>query len=213
MVELGPSYYDSEMHVLTICHPSTHPVIVPIGPVIPRRDSKECYNQYCRLMLIFFKPWWKVSDLWAGFENWPAAFAQYIYDNSNEDIQKTMDHMQILHECRDCQADHFRHHRSWHRNQNVSQEVQESWISEADGFADEQDILTHVEAVEACHSWTQDKFSKNVLPCLLHAHEGGIFFEEGENDIGDVHESEDASCIPTENQDLEDKWDESYADR
>ncbi|KAF8225506.1 hypothetical protein L208DRAFT_1305972 [Tricholoma matsutake] len=127
-----------------------------------------------------------------------------------------MNHMQILHKCRDCQADHFCQQRSQYRNLNVSQEVQESRVSEKDSlakFADEEDILNHIEAVDACHSQTQDNVSKNILPCLLHAQQGGIFSEEGDNDVSDVGQLEDISCILTENQDLEDVWDESYADR
>jgi hypothetical protein len=216
VINLESAHHDSETHALSIRHPSTRPVIVPIGPGIPRRDNEECYDRYCRLMLIFFKPWRNVSDLRESFENWTEAFAHFMSCDSSKPARTTMDHMQILHECKDCQADHFRQQKSRYRNLNISPEIQAVRISEKDGlaeFVDEQEILSHIEAVDACHSRSQDNVSKNVLPCLFHARQSGIFTDQCEGSIVDGELSEDADCMLTESCNLEDEWDESYADR
>jgi hypothetical protein len=134
VINLKSSHYDSETHILSIRHPSTWPIIVPIGPAIPHRDNKECYDWYCRLMLMFFKPWRHVSDLRENFGNWREAFEHFMSGDGSEPFRSTMDHMQILHECKDCQADYFRQQKSRYRNLNVSQEVQESQISERDAW-------------------------------------------------------------------------------
>lgn len=76
-----------------------------------------------------------------------------LSDDGNA-AQPMMDHMQILHKCKDCQVDHFHKQKSQHRNLNVSQEFQESQISEQDDipeFIDDHDVLDHIQAVDACH--------------------------------------------------------------
>ncbi|KAJ7717503.1 hypothetical protein B0H14DRAFT_2303934, partial [Mycena olivaceomarginata] len=50
-------------HILRVRAPDDTLVPVPIGPGIPRRDKAETYARYCRLMLIFFKPWRHANDL------------------------------------------------------------------------------------------------------------------------------------------------------
>ncbi|KAJ7234421.1 hypothetical protein C8J57DRAFT_952253, partial [Mycena rebaudengoi] len=81
-------------------------VPVPIGPEIPRWDKPDVRARYCRLMLIFFKPWRRASDLKGEHESWEAAFKDFA-DNCSPDITSKMENMQILHECRDSRDDHF----------------------------------------------------------------------------------------------------------
>ena len=127
-----------------------------------------------------------------------------------------MDHMQILHECKDCQADHFRQQRSRHRNLNISLEFQESRVSEQDrvaGFIDEHNVFHHIQAVDDCHPQSRENINKNVLPCLLHAERSGIFCDAKADNAGVASSVDEPNCTPTESATLETEWEQSYADR
>ncbi|KAK0231892.1 hypothetical protein EDD85DRAFT_775477, partial [Armillaria nabsnona] len=75
-------------------------VLVPLGPGIPRRDRKDVYPRYCRLMLILFKPWSSSHNLREEGQSWVDAFKQFS-ESAGPSILKVLDNMQILHECRD----------------------------------------------------------------------------------------------------------------
>ncbi|KAH7869053.1 uncharacterized protein C8R40DRAFT_1060569, partial [Lentinula edodes] len=79
-------------------------VPVPIGPAIPRRDRENDWPRYCRLMLMFFKPWRNAVDLRERHESWADAFAIFN-QNCPDNVKKMMNNMQILHECRDSRDD------------------------------------------------------------------------------------------------------------
>ncbi|KAH7931040.1 hypothetical protein BV22DRAFT_999226, partial [Leucogyrophana mollusca] len=93
-------------HHLRIRTPSRRLVPVPIGPGLPRRDRKDSMERYCRLMLVFFKPWRHPHDLRRRGETWSAAFEEF---NAvcPERFKFVMKNMQIMHECRDSRDDHF----------------------------------------------------------------------------------------------------------
>ncbi|KAJ7765891.1 hypothetical protein DFH07DRAFT_737424, partial [Mycena maculata] len=92
-------------HILRVRSPDDALVPVPIGPGIPRRDKPEVYARYCRLMLmIFFKPWRRATDLRTRGQSWEDAFTLFTLTCSPE-IKCKMDNMQILHECRDSRDD------------------------------------------------------------------------------------------------------------
>ncbi|KAJ6552633.1 hypothetical protein DFH09DRAFT_830256, partial [Mycena vulgaris] len=74
------------------------------GPGIPRRDRPAIYARYCRLMLIFFKPWRHAKDLWSPGQSWEEAFTAFAIDYPHS-VRFKMDNMQILHECRDSRDD------------------------------------------------------------------------------------------------------------
>jgi hypothetical protein len=93
-------------HVLHVCTPSNQLVPVPIGGSIPRRDDDSTRARYCRLMLIFFQPWVHAHDLQTEGQSWEDAFCSFLLTCSPDFIKK-MDNMQILHECRDSQDDHY----------------------------------------------------------------------------------------------------------
>ncbi|KAF8227936.1 hypothetical protein L208DRAFT_1039912, partial [Tricholoma matsutake] len=57
-------------------------------------------------MLMFFKSWHTAADLQRGFLSWIEAFKQFMLTDHGNAARPTMDHMQILHECKDCQVDH-----------------------------------------------------------------------------------------------------------
>ncbi|KAJ7777685.1 hypothetical protein DFH07DRAFT_731297, partial [Mycena maculata] len=79
-------------------------VPVPIGPAIPRRDKVDAYARYCRLMLIFFKPWRHANDLRTEGQSWEDAFNSFTLDCSVS-VKNKLDNMQILYECRDSRDD------------------------------------------------------------------------------------------------------------
>ncbi|KAF8225143.1 hypothetical protein L208DRAFT_1307634, partial [Tricholoma matsutake] len=83
-------------------------VVVPIGPGIPRRDRNECFESYCRLMLMLFKPWQTAMDLREGYCKWSNTFTAFMETlPHNHCIQNIINHMQILHECKDSHDEHF----------------------------------------------------------------------------------------------------------
>ncbi|KAF8181767.1 hypothetical protein BJ912DRAFT_797418, partial [Pholiota molesta] len=74
------------------------------GPSLPRRDKKEVYARYCRLMLILFKPWRHADDLRLLSQSWEDAFTVFLETCSTR-IKKLLDNMQLLHECKDSGQD------------------------------------------------------------------------------------------------------------
>ncbi|KAJ7611289.1 hypothetical protein FB45DRAFT_687441, partial [Roridomyces roridus] len=93
-------------HVLRVRSSRDSLVPVPMGPGIPRRDRAELYPRYCRLMLIFFKPWRHSKDLRQPDQSWEDTFNDFA-ETCSHTVQRRMDNMQILHECRDSRDDHF----------------------------------------------------------------------------------------------------------
>ncbi|KAJ7732242.1 hypothetical protein DFH07DRAFT_755338, partial [Mycena maculata] len=93
-------------HILRVRSVDNALVPVPIGPSIPRRDKPDAYARYCRLMLIFFKPWRHAKDLRSEGQTWEDAFKLFL-PNCPESVKQKMDNMQMLHECRDSRDDHF----------------------------------------------------------------------------------------------------------
>ncbi|KAJ7127325.1 hypothetical protein C8R43DRAFT_859604, partial [Mycena crocata] len=74
------------------------------GPGIPRRDKEHLREKYCRLMLIFFKPWRHAQDLKMTHSSWKDAFDEFM-KTCSPSVKFKMDNMQILHECRDSRDD------------------------------------------------------------------------------------------------------------
>ncbi|KAJ4489693.1 hypothetical protein C8J55DRAFT_383621, partial [Lentinula edodes] len=74
------------------------------GPTIPRRDRENVRPRYCRLMLMFFKPWRNGIDLREDHQSWEDAFDVFM-ESCSIRIKAIMDNMQILHECRDSRDD------------------------------------------------------------------------------------------------------------
>ncbi|KAJ7508924.1 hypothetical protein B0H11DRAFT_2432219, partial [Mycena galericulata] len=92
-------------HILRVRACNDFFVPVPIGPGIPRRDKKDLRARYCRLMLIFFKPWRHAADLRGHHTSWETAFEEFARTCAPAVTEK-MENMQILHECRDSRDDH-----------------------------------------------------------------------------------------------------------
>ncbi|KAJ6485266.1 hypothetical protein DFH09DRAFT_949036, partial [Mycena vulgaris] len=105
-VPLQSGHEQARTHILRVRAPDDILVPVPIGPGIPRRDKEHLREKYCRLMLIFFKPWRHAKDLKESYPSWEGAFNDFVKTCSRSVLYK-MDNMQILHECRDSRDDHF----------------------------------------------------------------------------------------------------------
>ena len=80
---------------------------MPTGPKIYRQDRPDIFEKYCRLMLIFFKPWRSCNDLRGNFESWNLAFVAYKSQLSTE-FSRIVENMQCLQECKDSRDDHFK---------------------------------------------------------------------------------------------------------
>ncbi|TEB29564.1 hypothetical protein FA13DRAFT_1632013, partial [Coprinellus micaceus] len=92
------------MKRLQVLHPNHRNIPLLIGCALPRRDRPDVFKRYCRIMLLFFKPWVKLTDLKESFETWQDAFADF--ETTCPMVVKTiMDNMQLLHECRDSKDD------------------------------------------------------------------------------------------------------------
>ncbi|KAJ7932300.1 hypothetical protein B0H13DRAFT_1593532, partial [Mycena leptocephala] len=105
-IPLLKGHDQANTHILRIRRPEDTLVPVPIGPGIPRRDKPDAFARYCRLMLIFFKPWRHAKDLRTRGQSWQEAFNIFKV-NCLPSVLGMMDNMQILHECRDSRDDHF----------------------------------------------------------------------------------------------------------
>jgi hypothetical protein len=77
-VLLQAGHRQAKSHILRVRAQDDILVPVPIGPGIPRRDKKELREKYCRLMLIFFKPWRHAQDLKKEHSSWEDAFDCFI---------------------------------------------------------------------------------------------------------------------------------------
>jgi hypothetical protein len=73
------------------------PVILSLA--LPRPDrGKEEHEQWCRSMLLIFKPWRVPGDLRGGHASWRAAFENNQFSNLANTI---MQNMNVEHECQD----------------------------------------------------------------------------------------------------------------
>jgi hypothetical protein len=82
-----PDHPEYMSHTLRIRTPTKRFVPVPIGPSIPRRDREAVRERYCRLMLIFFKPWRHAQDLRRSNESWSNTFEEYLKHCSPDTIK------------------------------------------------------------------------------------------------------------------------------
>lgn len=80
--------------------------------------------------------------------------------------------MQILHECKDSQDNHFENRWLWHKLAGISSEIisHSCAVHEDDMFADDtdEDILTHSESMDSCRSIYQSTINDDLICCLQH---------------------------------------------
>src|ERR1700722_15425522 len=167
----------AESHLIYVTHPQNRSVPVTIGPGLPRRDRDDSYPRFCRLMLIFFKPWRQASDLRSDSQSWQDAYIEFLNTCSPEYIAK-MNNMQLLHECRDSRDDHFAQRMNKaHNDTQPSRSKNATQIHDDFAYADctENDILSHLLEVDDCHSQKKEKENLNVLHCLQYAEASGLY--------------------------------------
>ncbi|KZO91897.1 hypothetical protein CALVIDRAFT_466384, partial [Calocera viscosa TUFC12733] len=74
-------------------------VPVILGPSIPRGDrGLEERVEWCRAMLILFKPWRCLDDLLLHGEGWDAAFERCVF---TAEQLRVMGNIGVLSECKD----------------------------------------------------------------------------------------------------------------
>jgi hypothetical protein len=205
-------HIESKTHCLSMRTHDRRFVLVPIGPSIPRRDQKEAYARYCRLMLIFFKPWRHASDLRSAGQKWEDAFELYM-QNCPRDIMKKLDNMQILHECRDSGSDHFAERRNRRRQQYNHDIPSDSNRDNSDDFGgvDPSVILEHLESISSSNSDRLTRSQDTVNDCLLHAEMSGMF--DGSLDRETQFNSNPTNEIHTYDLSLEEQWKTEYEKR
>ncbi|KZV60550.1 hypothetical protein PENSPDRAFT_547626, partial [Peniophora sp. CONT] len=80
----------------------TVPVVpVIMGPTLPRRDHSE--ENWCRAMLVLFKPWRKIDDLKKPGETWLAAYTSYEFPVH---LAKVVKNIHVELECKDARDQH-----------------------------------------------------------------------------------------------------------
>lgn len=76
-------------------------------------------------------------DLWEGYCKWSDTFTAFMETLPHNDcIQNIINHMQILHECKDSCDEHFTQRCSCHQNQTVCQNMQNDYHSIEDDMAE-----------------------------------------------------------------------------
>lgn len=99
---------------LSVLHPKsdTHQIrirktfVVPvlIGPSLPRPDrGDQEYEEWCRLMLVLFKPWRTVADLISINQPWVDSFSSCQFKEEHMYIMKNMN---VENECKDARDSH-----------------------------------------------------------------------------------------------------------
>lgn len=74
---------------------------VMLGPSLPRRDRNE--EEWCRAMLILFKPWRSLGDLKSMDQSWSDAYNLYQFP---ERLQRIMKNVHVELECKDARDKH-----------------------------------------------------------------------------------------------------------
>lgn len=92
----------SDTHQIRIRNKFVVPVL--IGPSLPRPDRGDLeYEEWCRVMLVLFKPWRTVSDLISINQPWVDSFSSYQFKEEHTYIMKNMN---VENECKDARDSH-----------------------------------------------------------------------------------------------------------
>jgi hypothetical protein len=159
-------------HVQQLRHPQQRPIPMPIGPSLPRRDKIENREKYCRLMLLFLKPWNTPQDLILGYDSFETAFQTFLQENSR--WKSLLDNMQLLHECRDHRDDHFAD-RSRNQNSQPSFEGIGNDTNDNDDFelTDPSSVnaalLSHLTSIDDSRSLHMTESQHTIDQCLQQA--------------------------------------------
>ncbi len=101
---------ESKTHLSLLRSIGKEYVPVPLGRSIYRCDRDDVKEEYCRLMLLLFKPWRDSMDLKGNHDTWEEAFNVFkVFCDSR--LARIMENMQQLHECKDSRDDHYQNRR------------------------------------------------------------------------------------------------------
>lgn len=174
LIPLQEEHFESESHCLTVCSIDKKFLPVPIGSSIPRHDQKEVYARYCRLMLIFFKPWRHASDLRLVDQTWEDSFTQFC-ETCPQNVKKFMNNMQLLHECRDSSQDHFGSQHNQTQTNHTNSNYRQHETDDDFGPVDSEIILEHLQSISNCSTQSYARSQENVNDCILSAEASGMF--------------------------------------
>lgn len=206
-------------HVAKMRKPINNYVPVPAGPKVYRRDREEDYWKYCRLMLIFFKPWRTGSDLLGSYTNWVESFNVLKASLSPNKI-RILDNMQVLHECKDSRDDHFRKRR--HRETLYPEGHRGLLVEHGEDMLhshyDETDLLNnlyHIDIMNTKRAMAESKECSVVLDIMKNS---GIFSDEhlfasSTDTPTDMLNETDITLGTDINMDLEHLWKRTYEGR
>jgi len=220
VLPFNEEHIEYESHVLSIRNRLHRHIPVPIGPSLPRRDRPILYSNYCRLMLILFKPWFHASDLRQRQQSWIEAFTEFMTVCPDR-FRRVMDNMQILHECRDSRDDHFANR----YRKNHSSTFLSSHLGLTTDFENEEEfgptdnenelILQHLQSIDDSHSEQKLQGMHDVLTCLHYAEKGGMFDTVIASDMEVIDDDMSLDNIADSNiiTNLEDIWEQTYENR
>lgn len=165
-------------------------VPVPVGPRIYRRDVPDMREDYCRLMLILFKPWRDVHQLKEQFPTWEAAFQSFC-DQAEPRMLKVMENMQRLHECRDSRDEDYAKRRIRNRGSNsIADEFVVSTAHEGLSLDDVEDMtaaqegaLEQVENAQNSRSKADEREARDAAAAVTAAQEAGLFKESTDESL------------------------------
>lgn len=155
-------------------------VPVLVGPRVYRRDIPDDRENYCRLMLILFKPWRDAVDLKMNSTTWEDAFLSFR-DTAQPSVLKVIENMQRLHECKDSRDKHYANRRNRIRGSNsIAEEFVSSATHEDETFMDAEDVvrtdsrpLDHVLAYQEARSrYVENKRREAAAAVTAGVHSG-----------------------------------------
>ncbi|EIW80029.1 hypothetical protein CONPUDRAFT_30639, partial [Coniophora puteana RWD-64-598 SS2] len=86
---LNDSHHQYGTHVMYISRTSRVPVLL-INSIPRRQGINSNEEEYCRMMLVLFRPWRSFADLKAGFGSWCDAFDAYQFKDFEQGIINNM---------------------------------------------------------------------------------------------------------------------------
>ena len=184
---------------------------VPIGPKIYRRDVDSKYEQYCRLMLILFKPWRSPTDLKSTNITWADTFHEYKTSLSSHHL-RIIDNIQKLHECKDKRDAHYAARQS--RLKSTHNQPSNTGIYNDNIDQNTVDILDILYDGDRSRSNLRNKENKDALDAVTAAEKGGLFLD---NIIHEFSTTTSQYTTPFSSQivdtSLEEIWRNTYKER
>ena len=116
-------------------------------------------------MLILFKPWRVVGDLWTLGQTWVTAFDDFVEGCGNR-IKSILDNMQVLHECRDVKDVEDQCRREARHDNIWSGWSERNEVEQFAGDVIEDDLLDHIDSVVSYVSDRNSRVDADVIERL-----------------------------------------------